>query len=83
MRRVAPLTIDIRPGLLGRAQAAAKRRGVGVDELVAEALEHELGTTLDAGAAPPALRCIGAFSSGRGDLGRLAGEGVFEPEPFR
>jgi hypothetical protein len=82
MRRVAPLTINIRPGLLGRARAAAERRGVGVDEIVVEALEHELGAAPDAGAPPP-LTCIGAFSSGRGDLGRLAGENVFEPEPFR
>lgn len=30
----------------------------------------------------PALTCIGAFSSGRGDLSKLASEDVFEPEPF-
>lgn len=50
MRRVAPLTINIRAGLLGRARAAAERRGIGVDEIVAEALEHELGAPPDAGA---------------------------------
>jgi hypothetical protein len=82
MRRVAPLTVNIRAGLLGRARAAAERRGIGVDEIVAEALEHELGATPGTGAPPP-LICIGAFRSGRGDLGRLAGESVFEPEPFR
>lgn len=31
----------------------------------------------------PALTCIGAFSSGRGDLSKLASEDVFEPEPYR
>ena len=50
MRRMAPLTVDIDPKLLGRAQAAAERRGVAVGELVVEALEHELGATPDAGA---------------------------------
>jgi hypothetical protein len=31
----------------------------------------------------PPLTCIGAFSSGRGDLSKLAAEDVFEPEPSR
>jgi len=60
-----------------------------VPQLVREALEHELAEltaksrlTEDEGEQPP-LTCIGAFSSGRGDLSKLASEDVFEPEPFR
>jgi hypothetical protein len=50
MRRMAPLTINIRPGLLGRVREAAERRRVGVDEIVVEALEHEFGAAPEAGA---------------------------------
>lgn len=31
----------------------------------------------------PPFSLIGAFRSGRDDLGRLASSGVYEPEPFR
>lgn len=64
---MAPLTVDIDPKLLGRAQAAAERRGVAVGELVAEALEHELDTTPDAGAG-----------AGAGRERRRAAEALFE-----
>jgi len=55
-----------------------------------EALEHELaGADNESlsrakveGEQPP-LTCIGAFSSGRGDLSMLAAEDVFEPRPSR
>ncbi|HEX4464532.1 MAG TPA: hypothetical protein VH042_07835 [Solirubrobacterales bacterium] len=85
-----PIQVDAE--LLERAQRAAKERGVAVPQLVQEALEHELGEAApmpqrgprskDECAQPP-LTCIGAFSSGRGDLSKLASEDVFEPEPFR
>ena len=85
-------TVEVDAELLERARRVADRRGVAVPQIVREALEHELG-----GAAPeperppratdedeqPPFSCIGAFSSGRGDLSKLASEDVFEPEPFR
>lgn len=69
--------------LLERARRAARERGVEVPHLVHDALEHEIGQapprpTRDEG-EQPALTCIGAFSSGRGDLSKVASEDVFEP----
>lgn len=85
-------TVEVDAELLERARRVADERGVAVPQLVREALEHELGEAAlasesprraeDEGAQPP-LTCIGAFSSGRGDLSKLASEDVFEPEPFR
>lgn len=85
-------SVEVDAKLLERARRVADERGVAVPQLVAEALEHELGqsgpnTDLPGQAkdegAPPPVTCIGAFSSGRGDLSKLASEDVFEPEPFR
>jgi hypothetical protein len=85
-------TVEIEADLLERAQQAARERGVAVPQLLREALEHELGdapstsetpsAAKDEGEQPP-LTCIGAFSSGRGDLSKLASEDVFEPRPSR
>lgn len=85
-------TVEVDAELLERARRVADERGVAVPQLVREALEHELAESTpepngprqakDEGEQPP-LTCIGAFSSGRGDLSRLASEDVFEPEPFR
>lgn len=82
-------TIEVDAELLERARRVADERGVAVPQLVREALEHELAELTaksrradDEGEQPP-LTCIGAFSSGRGDLSKLASEDVFEPEPFR
>jgi len=82
-------TVEVDAELLERARQVADKRGVAVPQLVREALEHELAElnaksqqTGDEGEQPP-LTCIGAFSSGRGDLSKLASEDVFEPEPFR
>jgi hypothetical protein len=80
-------SVEIEGDLLARARRVARERGVEVPQLVHEALEHEIGSAApepigDEGEQPP-LTCIGAFSSGRGDLGKLASEDVFEPEPFR
>lgn len=85
-------TVEVDAELLERAQRVAEERGVAVPQLVQEALEHELGEAApkpqrgprskDEGEQPP-LTCIGAFSSGRGDLSKLASEDIFEPEPFR
>jgi len=82
-------TIEVDAELLERARQVADKRGVAVPQLVREALEHELAELNaksqqggDEGEQPP-LTCIGAFSSGRGDLSKLASEDVFEPEPFR
>jgi hypothetical protein len=78
--------VEIEGDLLTQARRIARERGVEVPELVHEALEHEVGPaapepTGDEGEQPP-LTCIGAFRSGRGDLSKLASEGVFEPERF-
>lgn len=92
MAALPPKTVEVDAELLERAQRVAEERGVAVPQLVQEALEHELGEAApepqrgpqskDEGEQPP-LTCIGAFSSGRGDLSKLASEDVFEPEPFR
>jgi len=85
-------TVEIEADLLERARQAARERGVAVPQLVREALEHELGDAASARETPsaakdegeqPPLTCIGAFSSGRGDLSKLASEDVFEPRPSR
>ncbi|MGD9733995.1 MAG: hypothetical protein AB7V58_00045 [Solirubrobacterales bacterium] len=85
-------SVEIEADLLERARRAALERGVEVPELLREALEHELeappggrettAPAKDEGEQPP-FSLIGAFSSGRGDLSRLASEDVFEPEPYR
>jgi hypothetical protein len=76
------LMIQAEPELVERAKRRARERGVSVAQVVREALEKELRTTDDE-PIPPPLNCIGAFSSGRGDLSRRASEDEFEPEPFR
>ena len=73
-------SVEIEAELLERAQRVARERGVAVPQLVREALVHELGE--EEGEQPP-LTCIGAFSSGRGDLSEMASRDVFEPEPSR
>jgi hypothetical protein len=76
MRR---MMIQADDALLDRARRRAADRGVSVAQLIREAIEHELGP-----AAPvPEIRCGGSFRSGRGDLGRRASEGDYEPPPFR
>ncbi len=90
MASIARKSVEIEADLLERAQRAARERGVEVPELVREALEHELAgagsgslsRAQDEGEQPP-LTCIGAFSSGRGDLSKLAAEDVFTPQPSR
>jgi len=79
-------TVEVDAELLERARRAADERGVAVPQLVAGALEHELGEpgldsglprrAKDEGEQPP-VTCIGAFSSGRGDLSKLASEDFF------
>lgn len=76
------LMIQAEPELVERAKRRASERGVSVAQVVREALEHELGAAPQE-PIPPPLRCIGAFSSGRGDLSRRASEDEYEPEPFR
>jgi post-segregation antitoxin (ccd killing protein) len=85
-------TVEVDAELLERARRVADERGVAVPQLVREALEHELDEATLASESPrraededaqPPLTCIGAFSSGRGDLSKLASEDIFEPEPFR
>lgn len=84
--------VEIDVALFERARRVAGERGVAVPQLVEEALERELAdTTSDRqlgskgeghGKQPP-FSYIGAFSSGRGDLSKLASEDVFEPERSR
>ena len=84
-------SVEIDADLVERARRAARERSVALSKLLREALERELGDTpsgetpssaRDEGEQPP-LTCIGAFSSGRGDLSKLASEGVFEPRQSR
>ena len=53
--------------------------GITLRQFVTGALEREL--TNDSPQPPFSL--IGAFSSRRGDLSKLASEDAYEPEPFR
>lgn len=90
MAATAKTNIELGAELLERARRVARERGVEVPELVREALEHELAdaggehpsSAKDEGEQPP-VTCIGAFSSGRGDLSKLAAEDSFEPRPSR
>jgi hypothetical protein len=75
------LMIQAEPELVERAKRRAAERGVSVAQVVRDAMEHELGSTVER--IPPPLTCIGAFSSARGDLSRRASEDEYEPEPFR
>jgi hypothetical protein len=84
--------VEIGAGLFERVRLVADERGVAVRHLVEEALENQLETSTPDSQLPargggdgeqPPVTCIGAFSSGRGDLSKLASEDVFEPEPFR
>ena len=85
-------SVEVDAGLLNHARRVADERGIAVPQLVEEALERELAEATPGPQPPskgegdgdqPPLSCIGAFSSGRGDLSKLASEDVFEPEPFR
>jgi hypothetical protein len=77
------LMIQADPDLIERAKRRARERGVSVAQVVREAMEHELGVEQDEEPLAPALRHVGVVSSGHGNLARLAGEDIFEPEPFR
>ena len=72
-------TVELDDDLVRRARHEAERRGVAPRQLIESAIEHELADE----AQQPPFSLIGAFSSGRGDLSKLASEDVFEPEPFR
>lgn len=63
-----------------------------MSQLLQEVLERELNQAAPDAQLPakedgdreqPPFTLIGAFSSGRGDLSKLASEDFFEPEPFR
>jgi hypothetical protein len=71
--------IQAEPQLIERAKRRATERGVSVAQVVREAIEHELGNEPH----QPPFSLIGAFSSGRSDLSKLASEDTFEPEPWR
>jgi hypothetical protein len=72
-------TVELDAELAQRATREAEGKGITLRQFVAEALERELTS----GSPQPPFSMIGAFSSGRGDLSKLASEDVFEPEPFR
>jgi hypothetical protein len=78
MRR---MMIQAEPELVERAKRRARERGVSVAQVVREAMQREFGD--DGEHVPPPLSCIGIGRSGRSDLSRRAGEGEYEPEPFR
>jgi hypothetical protein len=68
--------------LIDRVKRRAMQRGVSFAQVVREGMEREVGEE-PAGVRQPPLRIIGAFSSGRSDLSRRAGEDEYEPPPFR
>jgi hypothetical protein len=73
------LMIQADAELVERAKRRAAERGVSVAQVVREAMERDLGREPQ----QPSFSLIGAFTSGRSDLSRLASEDVFEPEPWR
>lgn len=73
--------IQAEPELIERVKRRAAQRGISAAQVWREAAQHEVGEYEER--IPPPLTCIGAFSSGRGDLSRRASEDEFEPEPFR
>lgn len=84
--------IEVDAELFERVRRLADRRGVAVSQLVEEVIERELDQATPDAQLPekedgdreqPPFTLIGAFSSGRGDLSKLASEDFFEPEPFR
>ncbi len=76
------LMIQAEPELIERAKRRARERGVSVAQVVREAIEHELGVA-EREPLAPALRHVGMIASGHGNLARMAGEDIFESEPFR
>jgi hypothetical protein len=76
------LTIRAEPALIDRAKRRASERGLSVSQVVCEAMRRYLDDAEEE-RIPPPLTCIGAFSSGRSDLSRLASEDIFMPEPWR
>ena len=59
-----PLTVELPADLLARVGAAAARRGVTIDTVIAE-----LAAQLPADTDDPLAAFIGSGASGRGDLG--------------
>lgn len=72
-------TVELDAELAERVRREAEGVGITFRQFVTGALERELTN----GPPQPPFSMIGAFSSGRGDLSKLASEDVFEPEPFR
>lgn len=65
--------------LIERIKSRAADRKISVAAVVRQALEREL----EPPAKPPEIRCIGVFSSERGDLSSRASADEYEPPPFR
>ena len=72
-------TVEVDAELVECARRKAEGMGITLRQFVTGALEREL--TNDSPQPPFSL--IGAFSSRRGDLSKLASEDAYEPEPFR
>jgi len=72
-------TVELDADLVRRAEREAERRGITLTQLVEDAIKRELA---DEPQQPP-FSLIGAFSSGRSGLSKLASEDNFEPDSFR
>jgi len=72
-------TVELDTELAQRVRWEAEGMGITLRQFVTGVLERELTNE----SPQPPFSLIGAFSSKRGDLSKLASEDVFEPEPFR
>lgn len=72
-------TVELDAELAQHARWEAERMGITLRQFVADTLRCKLADD----APQPPFSLIGAFSSGRDDLSKLASEDVFESEPFR
>lgn len=79
MAKSQTTTVELDAELAQRARREAEGMGITLRQFVTGALERELTNK----SSQPPFSLIGAFSSKRGDLSKLASEDVFEPEPFR
>jgi hypothetical protein len=76
MALVKRIMIQADEELLARTRAVAAERGVSIAQVVRDALEQEVGR-----GGRPRTKLIGAFRSGRGDLGRRSARVTRVPPP--
>jgi len=72
------MIIQVDEDMARRVKRRAAERGTSAAQVIREAVARDLGD-----APPPPIKGLGAYSSGRGDLGRRAGDMDFEPDAWR